>query len=59
MSITIMKTFDFSVEFVPFIGFGVGTQKIYQGRRHTFFIPFAIFHIEISKAENKDNNYTQ
>tara|TARA_Y100000592_G_scaffold100956_1_gene184064 strand:+ start:4045 stop:4209 length:165 start_codon:yes stop_codon:yes gene_type:complete len=54
-----MKTFDFSVEFVPFIGFGVGTQKIYQGRRHTFFIPFAIFHIEISKAENKDNNYTQ
>jgi hypothetical protein len=49
-----MKTFDFSMEFVPFIGFGFGTQKIYKGRRHTFFIPFVIFHIEISIPETKD-----
>ena len=54
MSITIMKTFDFSMEFVPFIGFGFGTQKIYKGRRHTSFIPFVIFHIEISIPETKD-----
>lgn len=59
MSITIMKTFDFSVEFVPFIGFGIGTSKFHQGRRHTFFIPFTIFHVEICTPENKNKDNTQ
>ena len=54
MSITIMKTFDFSMEFVPFIGLGFGTDKIYKGRRYIFFIPFITLHIEISIPETKD-----
>ena len=47
MSITFHRTYDLSVEFVPFVGLGIGVHKntYSKSKEITFFIPFGVLRV--------------
>ena len=42
------------IDFVPFIGIGLGTQKTHKGRELIIFLPFIVIELVIKNIKWKD-----